>query len=419
MRDVERRALEHIDFKGLLGFLCDFIAVPSLGGEERPAQEFMAGRLGELGFGVETWEMDFDELRGHPSFSMVVEREEGLGVLGTIGGDRGGRSLILNGHVDVVPIGDESNWSRPPWRGTVAEDRVYGRGAVDMKGGIACALYAAKAVLDSGVELAGELVFNTTIGEEDGGVGALDAVLHGMRADAAVVMEPSETLIVPAHAGACCFRITVPGKSAHACVREEGVDAIEKFYPVMRALRGLEEERNKEVDDPLYSRYRLPFAINLGRVRGGEWPGSVAESMVCEGRIGVAVDESIDHARRSLERAVAEVAERDPWLRGHPPKVEWWGYQYAPSKTPVGHPIIETVKGACGEVTGRTPGVEGATYASDMRHLVNVGGIPTVIFGPGDVRNSHQPDEYVPIEDLKTVTRALTLTILRFCGYRE
>lgn len=416
--DAECEVLGKIEIDELVEFLRGFISIPSLGGNEGPAQEYIIEHLSELGLEVESWDMDFEELGKHPDFSMVVERNEGLGVIGTWKAEGQGRSLILNGHVDVVPAGDEDRWIHPPWSGTVDGGRVYGRGSVDMKGGIACGIYAVKAVIDSGVELEGDLIVNTTVGEEDGGVGALDAVLHGLKGDGAVVMEPSETCIVPAHAGACCFRITIRGRSAHACVREEGVDAIEKFYPIMTALRELERERNRDVTDPLYSRYRLPYAINFGRIKAGEWPGSVAEKLICEGRMGVAVDESLKEARSNFEAVVIEAARRDPWLRGNPPNVDWWGYQYSPARAPLDHPLISTLKGAARSITGVEPRVEGVTYASDMRHLVNLGGIPTVIFGPGDVKNAHTDNEFVSIEDLKMVTKTLALTILRFCGVK-
>jgi acetylornithine deacetylase len=211
----------------------------------------------------------------------------------------------------------------------------------------------------------------------------------------------------------------VTGRSAHACVREEGVSAIEKFIPLYGALRDLEYERNSLVDDPLYSRYTIPYALNIGKVRGGSWPGSVAESLCFEGRLGVAVGEGVEEARRSLEDAVRKAAEGDAWLRDHPPRVEWVGYQFEPASVPVDKPIVSTIRDAFADATGKGARLEGMTYASDMRHLVNTGGTPSVLFGPGDVRNAHGPDEYVPIGELKAAAQTIALTILRFCGCEE
>jgi acetylornithine deacetylase len=194
-----------------------------------------------------------------------------------------------------------------------------------MKGGLCCALFAAKALRDSGVRLKGRLMVESVIGEEDGGVGTLAAVLRGYTADGAIVAEPTELIVAPAQAGAFNFRVTIPGKAAHGCVREEGVSPIEKFVPIHQALMELERERNERLQDALYARYKLPHALCIGNVRAGTWASSVAESLVFEGRYGIAVDEDQSAARRALEEAVHEAAKRDPWLREHPPVLEWWG----------------------------------------------------------------------------------------------
>ena len=418
MREAEMRALEALDVDGMVDYLCSLIAVPSTGGRETEAQRHVAAELRRIGFSVDTWKIDFDEARRHPSFSMGIPREEGIGVVGTMGGEEG-RSLILNGHIDVVSAGDESNWTHPPWEGTVEDGLIYGRGAVDMKGGLVCALYAAKAIKDAGFKLNGRLILESAIGEEDGGVGTLAAVLRGYRADGAIIMEPSELNLVAAQAGALAFRVTVQGKSVHACVREEGVSAIEKFIPLYDALRALETERNRGINDPLYRRYHIPYPLSVGKVQGGNWPGSVAESLFFEGRIGVPVGERIEEARRSLEGAIRRASERDPWLREHPPRVEWIGYQFKPASIPVRDPVVETVAGSFRDVAGRAPSIEGVPYSSDMHYLVYDAETPTLLFGPGDVRKSHSPDEYVPISDLMTVARTLCLTAMRFCGIKE
>ena len=418
MNDVERKVLGNIDFDGLLGYASELIAIPSYGGLESEAQRNVAAKLVGLGMDVDLWEIDFDELTGHPDFSMSFDREEGLGVVGVTGGD-GGRDLILCGHIDTVAPGDPGNWETPALEADLRGGRLYGRGSVDMKGGLACAIYAVKAVLDSGLDLRGRVILESVIGEEDGGCGALATCLRGYKADAGIAMEPSETLIAPEIAGAMSFRVTVPGRSAHACVREEGVSAVEKFIYLHGELRELERQRNERFHSPLYGRYDIPYAINVGRVEGGQWPGSVPEEIVFDGRMGVAVGEPLGDARRELEAKVADAAKADPWLRENPPNVEWVGYSFSPSRIPVDHPIVETIGGAYRDVTGREAGIEGMTYASDVRHLINVGGTPTTVFGPGDVRVAHGPDEYVPVDELELTAKTLALTIMRYVGYTE
>jgi len=417
--EIEQRVLDTIDIDGLVAFLCELVAIPSLDGQaaEVAVQQHVADWMRRNGLAVDLWELDFASLRQHPAFCWEVERERGLGLVGVLGEDRGGRSLIFNGHTDVVPAGDAANWHFPAWQGTVTGGRVYGRGAVDMKGGLCCALFAAKALRDAGVRLAGRLIVESVIGEEDGGVGTLAAVLRGYQADGAIIMEPTELYIAPAQAGAINFRVTIPGLSAHGCVREEGVSAIEKFFPIYAALIELERERNVHVADPLYARYTLPYALCIGKVFAGTWASSVAESLTCEGRYGLAVGEDIPAAQRRFETMVANAAKADPWLREHPPIVEWWGGRFEPASTLVDHPIVAAVTDAFGAVTGGVAALEGMTYGADMRLLVNVGETPTVMFGPGDVRVAHRPDEFVPIADLVAVTRTLALAALRFCGY--
>ena len=232
MTSIEERVLQSIDLQDLLATLGDLIAIQSLSGQETPAQEYLAGWMRQQGLQVDLWDIDLPQLKAHPAYGAEYERTQATGLVGWIGAaDPGGRSLILNGHVDVVPAGDLANWHYPPWQATVADGRVYGRGACDMKGGLACAMQAVKAIQAAGVSLRGRLLLEPVVGEEDGGLGALAAVLRGYRADGAVLIEPTELAIAPVQAGALTFKVRLQGQSAHGCVREEGVSAIEEFIP--------------------------------------------------------------------------------------------------------------------------------------------------------------------------------------------
>jgi acetylornithine deacetylase len=415
MNSMEEKVLNAIDVDGMLSFLCKLIAIPSLDGSEGEVhiQEVVARRMRESGMDVDMWDIDFDELRQHPAFCVEVERPRGLGVVGAIGSGKG-PTLILNGHTDVVPADDPANWHYPPWEGTIAYGSVYGRGAVDMKGGLCSALFAAKALREANAPLRGRLLVEAVIGEEDGGCGTLASILHGYRGDAAIITEPTEMVVVPSQAGALNFRITVPGRSAHGAMRTEGVSAIEKFIFIHQALMELEKERNRNVKDALMACYPLPYAINIGNVHGGNWASSAPESVVFEGRFGVAVDEEVSAARRVLENTLARAASQDPWLQLNPPRLEWWGGQFSPGRIATDHPVVTTVSTAFAEVHGSQAAIQGVPYGADMRLLVNNGQTPTILFGPGDVRQSHRPDEFVPVEDMVTVARTLALTALRF-----
>lgn len=411
----ERRVVDAVDLDLLLRLLTELVAIPSTGGHESPAQRAVARILRDIGLEVDEWTIDLEGLSGHPSYGAEIERDEAIGVVGTLG--RGsGRRLILNGHVDVVPPGDLSRWRHDPWRAVVAEGHVHGRGALDMKGGLCCALAAARALVGAGVALGGRLMVESVVGEEDGGLGTLAAIERGYHGDGAIVMEPTALAVAPAQGGALNFRLHVEGRAAHGAVREEGVSALEKFIVIHEALAALETKRNRRVRSPLLARFRLPHAITLGVVRAGSWASNVPESLVCEGRYGVAIDESPALARRELEEAVADVAREDEWLRIHPPRVEWWGGQFAPAAIDETHPLVTTTCDAFRAATDRDAVVEGVTYGADMRLLVHEGRTPAVLFGPGDIRLAHRPDERVPVSDLAVVARTLALTALRFCG---
>ena len=438
---VERDALEALDLDGLIVLLRELIAIPSLDGAETPAQHRVEEWMADAGFETDVWPVDLGELARHPDWCHEVERDEALGVVGWVGESargkapgRPGRDLLLNGHVDVVPVGDESAWTASPWDPVVRDGRVYGRGAADMKGGLCCALFAAKAIRDAGVHLGGRLSVASVVGEEDGGTGTLATILRGHTADGAIVVEPTRLRVVTAQAGSLMFRLVVHGLSAHGCVREEGVSAIEKFVPLLAALRRLEAERcgvaaagsppggsgaAGDPRSPLFAGYSLPWPIEVGTVRAGDWASSVPDTLVAEGRYGVAVGEDVVAARRAFEEAIARAAAPDPWLAAHPPEVEWWGGRFDSALTDLEDPLVTTLAGAATDATGSAPPVEGVTYGADMRLLVNVGRIPTVLFGPGDVRVAHMPDEHVPLDDLLAAARALILDALRFCGVRE
>ena len=414
IRPAEQIALDAIRTGEMADLLCQLVAIPSLDGSEGEVQvqETVAAVMHRFGLEVDRWEIDFGALSRHTAFSSEFERNLGLGVVGSLGeGD--GPTLIFNGHVDVVPADDPANWHYPPWQGTLENGRIYGRGAVDMKGGLCCALFAARALKESRVPLKGRLLVQSVIGEEDGGCGTLASVLRGHTGDGAVILEPTGMKVVTSQAGALSFRITVQGLSAHGSMRRSGVSAIEKFLPIHQALLDLEARRNAHVEDPLMAQYPLPYALSIGNLRAGNWPSSVPESLVCEGRYGVAVGEDVAAAKRLLEESVAHAASGDAWLQEHPPRVEWWGGQFHPASIPPQHPLAVSVGQALADITGVTADCVGVPYGADLRLLVNQGHTPTVLFGPGDVRQAHRPDEYVPLKELEQVTRSLVLLAMR------
>lgn len=412
----ELAAADAVDLPYLVGLLSELIEIPSVGGDESAAQQRMAEEMENLGLEVDAWDIDLDEMKAHPDYSAEVDRTRGRGVVAVSG--TAGPRLMLNGHVDVVPVGDTSRWTVPPWRATVTADQVFGRGACDMKGGLACALAAIRAVAEAGVDLAGSVALASVIGEEDGGLGTLAVLQRGHSADAAVVMEPTNESLAVSQAGALGFRLVVPGAPAHGALRTEGVSAVDAFIPVLEGLHALERRRNGRFRDPLFAAHEVPLALSVGTVRAGEWSSTVPDRLVAEGRYGVAPGEDPAAARREFEEAVAEICVADSWLREHPVDVEWWGGRFHPAAIEPGEPVVRQLEAVHAAVAGVPAPIVGVPYGTDARHLVNTGGIPTVLYGPGDPRHAHREDEVVPIAQLQTVAQALAALIVRFCGTR-
>ncbi len=315
--------------------LQDLVRVPSATGEEGAVQEIVERALQERGLAVDRWEATPQEISPYTDY--VGEQETYSGrpnVVGVRAGRGGGRSILLNAHVDTVASGDRAAWGRDPLSADVEGDLLYGRGSCDMKGGLVTHLAALDALEGLGIELRGDVSVAATVGEENGGLGALSTVLRGYRADAALITEPTRLALVPAQGGSLVFRLTVTGRSAHAAVRDEGVSALEMFLPIFEDLRALERERNVTLSHPLYERLRNKVPINVGVVRAGNWASTVPESLVAEGRIGLIPGEEVEPFRELVRERISTVAERDPWLRENPPKLEWFGGQFAPANFP-------------------------------------------------------------------------------------
>jgi acetylornithine deacetylase len=396
------------------------VAIPSVGGTdaENDAVHHMAGWMGALGLDVDHWRVPLDDLLERPDFPGVeVPRSEAWGVVGRlpgVGGD-GARSLMLNGHVDVVPPGDVHQWTTGAFDAVVRDGNLFGRGSCDMKAGVVAAMWAVDAIRRAGVRLRGDLLIAAVLGEEDGGLGTYATLDRGWRADACVIPEPTGLDLVPSNAGALTFRLTVHGLATHASRRTEGVSAIERFVPVLQAIEQLERSRNRDAT-PQGSPFALIAPISIGTVSAGDWASSVPDLLVAEGRCGVLPGEPVAGARAAFEDAVAAVCDADPWLRDHPVGVEWWGGQFASGSIPDGADLVERVAAAHRTVGGGSQRTWTAPYGSDLRLLTGVGGIPTLQYGPGDSAAAHGPDESVSLDEMHTTARALAVLALDLCN---
>jgi acetylornithine deacetylase len=290
---VEQDVLDRIDEAALLRDLAELVAIPSVGGSpaEAAAQSWCADRLRGLGLAVDEWDVDLLGEQRAPGFpGMEVDRSGLRGCVGVLGGAAGPGAapavpaLALCGHTDVVPPGDVGQWpGGDPFRLRVRDGLASGRGACDMKGGVAAVLAAVSAIVEARVGLTRPLAVHTVSAEEDGGVGAFATLRRGHRALACVIAEPTTTAIVPANAGSLTFRLEVRGRSTHGSTRTRGVSAVDLLGPVQQALRELEAARNAEVP-ALFEHLDLAWPLSIGVVRAGDWASTVPDRLVAEGR---------------------------------------------------------------------------------------------------------------------------------------
>ncbi len=383
--------------------LAALIEIPSVTGQEEAVQARMAEMMAAAGLEVSQLAADPAALSVDPAYpGAEAERTTLPVVAGRLRGTRPGPTVVLAGHLDVVPAGDRRSWTADPFTPVVRGGRMYGRGSCDMKGGVVAALEALRVLSERGVDRAGDVVLLTVPSEEDGGAGMLAAIRAGWGGDLAVIPEPTRLQVVTAHAGALTFRLRVPGRGAHAATRREGVSALQKLERFTAALRDDEARRNADPGDPRMAALELPYPTIVGRVCGGDWASTVMDGVVAEGRYGVRLGQSCAQAEAELRAVVEEVNAGDVFLRDHPATVEIWGGRFASASLPPGHPLPESLAEAAQAETGAAPAQVGVPYGADMRLLIQEAGVPCVMYGPGDVRRAHTADEYVPLDEVRT-----------------
>ncbi|MDZ4713922.1 MAG: peptidase [Cytophagales bacterium] len=397
--------------------LSQLVREPSVQGNEKGVQAIVIKKLQDLQLKVDVWDPSHSELSSHPYF--VESRPTYAGspnVVGVLAGSGGGRSLILNGHIDVVPEGDKSKWTHDPFSGHVEGGRIYGRGTTDMKGGNVSMLMALEAIVKSGIQLKGDVIFQSVVEEESGGIGTLATLTRGYKADAALIPEPTNMKMFIKQQGSMWFRVTVEGRSAHAGTRYEGVSAIEKAMLVTQAILQLEGKRNAQIKDPLYQHLPIPVPINVGKIQGGSWPSSVPDLVTMEGRIGVAPDEKLEAVKKELAECLADVSTNDPWLSKNPLRLEFFGAQWVPNALAVDHPFAVLMKAAFQKVYNKAVTVEASPWGTDGGLLGTVGGIPTIVIGPGETKVAHYPDEFIEVDEMVRASKVFARTILDWCG---
>jgi acetylornithine deacetylase len=286
-----------------------------------------------------------------------------------------------------------------------------------MKGGLVAALLAVAALRRTGTVPAVNVLVQSVIGEESGGVGTLAAILRGHVGDVAVILEPTGLDLCPVGAGSVTFRVTVRGRAAHGAMRADGVSAVDLFLELQLAMAALEGRRHHGFRHPAFAEGALVAPISVGRLTAGDWPSTVPETLVAEGRFGVLPGERLADARADLERTIAAAADDWPGAYGvEAPTVEWFEGQFESAATPLDSALLGVLGRCHADVVGRQAVTRGVPYGSDLRFFTNDAGIPAVLYGPGDVARAHAVDEHVELDEVRDAAKAVTLLLARGLG---
>jgi acetylornithine deacetylase len=369
----------------------------SLLGEEEGAQRIVEERLRRLGFEVERVQPEAAEALSDPLAGVPLLSYEGrTSVAGRLPGTGGGRSLHLNGHIDVVPVEAEERWSHDPWGGEIADGRLWGRGAGDMKAGLAAYLIAVEALLEAAGPPAGDLLFSSVIEEECGGNGMRSVLAAGYEAEATLIGEPTELRLHANGVGVIWARLSARSEGAHAAVASETGRPLDQICQAVDGLRALEETLNEGQDGH-------PYNLNLGEIHGGVWPSSVPAEVVLRCRLGFGPELEPADAQALLRRAVEEAA---PGV-----EVEFEGFRCRSYRHELDGPFVELVRRCHEDVRGSPPGLKISTATTDARYVEG----PCLCYGP-TAGNIHGIDEWVDLDSARDTALAVALIASRWCG---
>ncbi len=401
--------------------LAELVRCPSLLGQEGPAQTLMERTFSGLGLEVDRFAIDEAALKEQPGWSPSLISYEGRENVVGIHRPRKatGRSLILNGHIDVVPTGPEELWSAPPFEPVIRDGRMYGRGAGDMKAGIAAFIMAFKALKSLGLQPAAPVYLQSVVEEECTGNGALACVARGYRADAAVITEPFNHSLQVAQIGVVRCEVEVTGRPAHVLDTGAGINAIEAAYRILSHLKRLETAWNHpEGRHPAYAGHHHPYNLNVGRIDGGEWASSVPTRCRMELRFGFPPGRAASDVSAEIEHAVADACRTDSALAGITTRVLFRGFQAEGCTIDPDHPLLEAMDAAHRAVCGGPATRLAATCTTDVRNFMLYGDTPATCYGP-EAERIHGIDESVSLDSVARVTAVLALFMAEWCGMEE
>ena len=405
-----QQVLAAIDAEEMVRLALELVRIPSYKTEETEVARFLSDYLSERGYDVQLQEVEPGRFQ----------------TIATLKGSGGGKSFMLNGHIDIDPLA--MGWRRDPWSPSVEDDRIYGGGIRNMKGGIASMIAAAEGLRTSGIERRGDIVLACVVGELQGGVGTLYLCEHGPLADMAVVPEPhGANNILTTHAGVLEMAIHVIGNSRHIVRKDEAVDAIAKMARAIPAINGTEFTYTPREDLPGLPRINVGAIIGgRGRdydLRGPNWVSDFCTVLV---DVRFLPGMSSKSVRADIERALDAIKQDDPDFQYEielppDPKHRVFARIMEPFDLPKDEYILDAVLRSYRAVTGREPDAVGTVLpgsytGDDTTHLWRAG-VPCLLYGPAGASESETvPDEYVRIPDMEQVARVLALTALDVTG---
>lgn len=421
MTNIEERLSKAITKRRDLAIqlIQDMVRIPSYE-SEKDVQTYITNWWTGRPVDLDCWELDVAELRRHQAFVEVDYDYKGRqNLVVMVRGKGDGRSLSLNGHMDVVPVDPTAEWQHGgPWSGEYTDGKIYGRGSVDMKGGLAISMIVIDALLESGIQLRGDLQMQFVVDEENGGNGTLAAILRGYRSDATIFLEPtSPNYILVSSRGAHFFRISVPGVEGGIEYQFTQPNAIDKAVKLFQATQAYALWRASQADHPLYAHDPTKIPAAICKIQAGNWPSTFASQCVMEGSIECLPGEDIDQVTAQFEAYLLETSKQDTWMREHPPRIEWFGLRYEAGATAPDHPLVTGLAEAAATLTGRKPAVVGGG-GSDLRLPVLYANSASVLFGPSGGA-IHSTNEYVDVDSVMAVAKIVGKFILEWCGVAD
>jgi acetylornithine deacetylase len=399
-------------------FLKQLVSYPSVRGQEHTAQDFMFREMQSRGLAMDRWSIDVRDIESHPGFSPVdVSYENAINVVGTHRPkEETGRSLILNGHVDVVPIGPLDMWEKPPFEPHVDGDWLYGRGSGDMKAGLSANLFAMDALRRIGMQPASTVYLQSVTEEECTGNGALSALVRGYSADAALIPEPLNETLVRTNVGVIWFKVHVRGRPVHVADASSGANAIDAAAFLISELKKFEAARNaRKSEFPHFADIEKPINVNVGKIEGGDWASSVPAWCTFDVRTGLYAGEDARKGAIEVENFIREACGSHPFLSNNPPEVQFNGFMAEGYELEEGTDAEKALSIAHQAITRHELQTTTSLAYLDARVSVLYDSTPCLVYGPRS-DNIHGFDERVSLESMQNVTATIALYMAVWCG---